>query len=344
MRTWIWVPAIAAPVVIVAGALAAPAIATAGVPDLPARSPAEVLSLIASSSTSAYSGDVTATADLGLPSTSSIPAPRSSDSSSSSSTAILDLVTGTHDLRVYRDGADARVQLMDQLAEKDVVVAPGSVWVYDSDKNEATHLTGDAPSAPEASMTPDQLATRIVDALSPSSVLTVDTAQRVAGRAAYTLVLTPKATDTLVGDVSIAVDAETGLPLSVEATPRGANAPALAIAFTSIDYSTPAASLFEFTPPSGAHVTEKAAPEHTAKPDLSGAPTPTVTGSGWDSIVSLDAGDLSDVTSSPMFAQLATRVDGGYLLHTTLVNVLVTDGGEVLAGSVPASALESAAE
>jgi outer membrane lipoprotein-sorting protein len=352
MKKWIWAPAIAAPIVIIAGALAVPLAAQAA-PDLPDKTPAQVLELIASSSTTAYSGDVTVTSDLGLPSTSSIPAPHSTSGASSSSgiSDIIALLTGSHDLRVYRDGADVRVQLLDTLAEKDVVATPGSVWVYDSGKNTALHLTGEhaLAAAPEKSASPDQLATAIVDALSPSSTLTVDTAQRVAGRDAYTLVLTPKTSDTLVGDVSIAVDARTGLPLSVEATARGANDPALAVEFTSINYSTPAASLFDFTAPKDATVTEKAAPTAGAgttasAPGLDGLPRPTLTGTGWAAIATLSVGDLGELTSSPLFAQLATRTDYGWLLHTTLVNVLLTDDGRVLAGSVSASALESAAQ
>lgn len=365
MKKWIWAPAIAAPVVIVAGALAAPLVANAA-PDLPAKTPAQVVALLASHHVTAFSGDVTVTSDLGLPSVSSIPGPRSrggsgsADDASSTASDVLDLLTGTHDMRVYRDGSDARVQLMDGLAEKDVVVSDDSIWLYDSQKSTALHLTGSgasdraATAAPQSGVTPDRIGTEVVDALSPSSTLTVDTAQTVAGRDAYTLVLTPKATDTLVGDVSIAVDASTGMPLSIEATARGASTPAFSVAFTSLDYATPAASLFDFTAPKDATVTQKAIPAPVQKGGPSApssharATEPTVTGSGWDAVVTAalpsgDASDLSSLTSSPLFGQLATRVDGGWVLQTALVSVMLTEDGSVLAGSVPASALESAA-
>ena len=59
--------------------------------------------------------------------------------------------------------------------------------------------------------------------------------------------------------------------------------------------------------------------------------------------VPLGTADLGDVTSSPLFGQLTTRVDGGSLLQTTLVSVLLTDDGRVFAGAVSADTLEAAA-
>jgi outer membrane lipoprotein-sorting protein len=366
-KNWIrWIPAIAVPAaVVVAGAVVVP-MAAGAAPNLPAKTPAEVLSLLASSDVDAYSGEVTVTSDLGLPSVSSIPGAGStgsgrggsSDDGTDAASSVLELLTGSHDLRVYRDGSDARMQVLDQLAERDVVVNGGGkspeAWLYDSDENSVVHVTGTAPehAAPETSMTPDELAATIVDELEPSSSLSVDSAQRVASRDAYTLVLEPKATDTLVGDVSIAVDAETGMPLRVSATARGAGDPALEVAFTSIDFAAPSADLFDFTAPKDAEVTEESL-DDIQKPDASTAegtdvPKATVTGEGWDAIATLDTGsdatDMTDLTESPLFTQLATRVDGGYLLHTSLVNVLLTDDGRVLAGSVPADALSAAAK
>jgi hypothetical protein len=71
---------------------------------------------------------------------------------------------------------------------------------------------------------------------------------------------------------------------------------------------------------------------------------PLVTGSGWDAVAELPAGALpSEVLNSPLFADLTRNVDGGRLLDTALVNVLFTDDGRVLAGSVPAERLRAVA-
>ena len=139
----------------------------------------------------------------------------------------------------------------------------------------------------------------------------------VAGRPAYQLVLTPKAADTLVRSVQIAVDGATGLPLRVTVLARDHAKPAFEAAFTSLDVGAPDASRFEFTPPPGAKVTEKAVPEHdgaagsgargtgphAAGPQAAGpqatGPEPTVVGSGWDAVAVLPAGTI-DTATAPM--------------------------------------------
>ena len=171
-------------------------------------------------------------------------------------------------------------------------------------------------------------------------------AVRVAGRAAYQLVLTPRATDTLLGSVSVAVDAQTGLPLRVQLDARGQKTPALSIGFSSLDLSTPAASLFDFTPPAGAKVTQLKQPASApAKPHPAVTePTETVTGSGWDAVVTVSAaGSLGSLASSRDFAELTTAVAGGRVLHTSLVNILFTTDGRIIAGSVSIARLQAVA-
>ena len=76
----------------------------------------------------------------------------------------------------------------------------------------------------------------------------------IAGQAAYQLVLAPKNPGSLIGRVSIAVDAGSYLPLRVQVFARGSASPAFQIGFTSISFARPAASNFTFTPPPGAKV------------------------------------------------------------------------------------------
>jgi hypothetical protein len=89
-------------------------------------------------------------------------------------------------------------------------------------------------------------------------------------------------------------------------------------------------------------VHQEAAPRPSSSSDH---PKPTVTGSGWDAVVTLDAGTsaTANITTSGVFQQLTKAVNGGRVLSTTLVNVLVTDDGHVLAGAVPVSRLEAVA-
>ena len=357
-KVWLrWAPAAAAIVVVAGAAIAVPTVANASV-SLPAKTPTQVLELVASSHVRAFSGTVEETSDLGLPSlpTGSVPS-----SAKGGTSADIALLTGPNSLRVYVDGpTKARVQDLESLAERDVIRNGSDVWVYDSKDNSVGHSTlasrqhfvrpGSAPQAttPDPTdATPAGLAKKLIAQLEPTSNLSVDSNVRVTGRAAYDLVLTPKVTDTLIGSVSIAVDAETGLPLRVQIDARGQKANAVSIGFSSLDLSTPAASLFAFTPPAGAKVTEltKDASAGPKAPGTSATkPAETVTGHGWDSVVTVAAaGSLGKLSQSAEFGELTTAVAGGRLLHTSLINILFTTDGRIVAGSVSVARLQEVA-
>ena len=99
--------------------------------------------------------------------------------------------------------------------------------------------------------------------LDESTDVSVGTDGRVAGREVYELVLEPRDDDTLVGEVSVAIDGETGVALAASVTARGAEEPAFSVAFTDISFEAPDASVFAFTPPEGTTVTEHAVPVPT---------------------------------------------------------------------------------
>ena len=303
----------------------------------------QVLTMIGTSKVDAFSGKLTTTSNLGLP---SLPSGVGGSSSSSTSgvSSILSLLASPQSARVYVDGSTKeRVQILTSLAEQDVIRNGNDVWQYDSKKNTATHATLASHSeskAPSSTATPAQIAHELISHLDSTTRTSVGTNAQVAGRSTYTLVLTPKATDTLIGSVAISVDSATGLPLAVEATPRGQHDPAIGVSFSSIDLSTPAASLFNFTPPKNAKVTEQSVPKHVAAPKptapATSAAKPTVVGSGWDAVVETAANaSTSKLSSQKIFTELTTAVAGGRVLHTSLANVLITTDGRVLAGSVP---------
>jgi outer membrane lipoprotein-sorting protein len=361
-KLWLrWTPAAVAVIVVAGVAVAIPATANASV-SLPTKTPAQVLALVASSKVTALSGTVDETSDLGLP---SLPSGAGASAGSSSGTAAdLALLTGDNSLRIYVNGrTKLRVQDLESLAERDVVLNGTDVWTYDSKANTVEHATlqdaqhhfarpgaatgGPVPTTDPADVTPEGLATKLLAELRPSSHVAVSpTDVRVAGRAAYELVLTPKATDTLLGSVRIAVDASTGLPLRVQLDARGQATPAVSVGFSSLDLSTPAASLFDFTPPAGAKVTELTKPSTSpSTPHAHKAqPAHTVTGSGWDAVVTVSAaGSLGKLSSSSEFAELTTAVAGGRVLHTSLVNILFTTDGRIIAGSVSIARLQAVA-
>lgn len=340
-----WLPAVVAPAVVAAVAVTVPLSAGAA-GSLPAKTPEQVLQLVAkSSSLPGFSGTVKQTSDLGLP---QLPAGMGSGSDSGSgsdaaSANAVELLTGTHTARVYEAGADQRrVQVLDSMGERDVVRNGNDVWFWDATHNTATHVAVPERSAEPTDVTsPADAARRALAAIDGSTTVAVDGSSSVAGRDAYRLVLTPRSDGTTVGSVGIAVDAETGLPLQVEVTARGATSPAFSVGFTQVDLTRPDASIFDFQPPSGATVKQETLPAHTA----SSGEKPAVTGSGWDAVVTVDAGTsaTAGIRSDGVFQQLTKPAAGGRVLSTTLVNVLVTDDGRVLAGAVPVSRLEAVA-
>ena len=352
-RTWLrWLPAAAVPAVIAAGVLAGSLPASAGNP-LPAKTPEQVLKLIAQHGEPALSGTLEQSSELGLPEL-----PKTGAGADSSSTAWLELLTGPHTARVYRDGPDnARVQVMDRLAERDATRHGNEVWFYNSKDNTAAHarIPADAaghPSGTDATATPDQLAAVLLAKIDPSTAVKVGADVRVAGRPAYNLVLTPKSDATLVASIAVAVDGQTGLPLSVEIKARGQADPAFRVAYTSLTLGAPDASVFKFSPPPGATVKEMTVQDrkpgqgsgHATSPAKENAHKPAVTGSGWDSVIAFPAGAAGPASDATALLQQATvPVRGGRLLSTALVNVLVLDDGRVFAGSVPPARLLTAA-
>ncbi|MGT2427323.1 LolA family protein [Amnibacterium kyonggiense] len=343
-----WLPAAVAPVV-VAGVVAVPLVAAATPPGLPTRSAQQVLELVAKAKDlDGFSGTVRQTSDLGLGSVPTVGAGSGSETASA-----LDLLTGDHTAQVAVAGATKeRVAILDPSAERDVIRDGRTLWVWDSKANSATKVTATGTARPEddqAATSPADLASRLLADVGPSTSVTVDRAQSVAGRDAYTLVLAPRTSATTIGSVRIAVDAKTGLPLDVQVIARGASSPAFETGFTDISYAVPAASTFAFTPPTDAKVTTKtvAVPSEAdlrAHAEHRTGAKPTVSGSGWASVVQVPAADVpADLASNPTVLRLTEPVAGGRVLKTALVNVLLTDDGRVLAGAVPVAALESAA-
>lgn len=356
-----WMPALVAGVVVAAGAVAVPIAANASAV-LPDKTAAQVIALVARERVAAFSGTIEQTSDLGLPSVQGLSeggqGSVSGSGSGQATASVLELLTGSHSVRVFVDGPkNLRAQVMDQLAERDVIRHGNDVWVYDSQAGTAEHATIPAKSGTRlpgdavAPTTPAQLADLLLAKLEPTSSVTVDQQVSVAGRAAYDLVLEPRSGDSLLGSVRIAVDGATGMPLRVQLTARGSDTPAVSVGFSSLTLARPAASLFDFTPPKSATVKQVAAPVKKAqgvapqaKANDRKKPKAVVSGSGWDSVIVVSgATQLSSLQSSPQFAELTATVAGGRLLHTSLVNILFLDDGRIVAGSASASKLESAA-
>lgn len=362
-----WLPAVVVPGVIAAAVLAGSLPARAGYP-LPDKTPAQVMALMAGHRTHAFSGTVEQSSDLGLPEPP--PAgPTSGPVSAGGAASMVEVLSGGRTARVYAGGKDrVRIQVLDRLAERDVIRNGSDVWTYSSKDNSTTHLAlpehaSDLPlpvPAPSPlhhpmAVAPDEIAAHFLAKADATTAISLGADVRVAGRSAYNLVLEPRTEATLVGRVAVAVDGETGLPLSVQVTARGAAEPSFQAGFTSLSLEAPDDSLFSFVPPPGSAV-EELRPAHMMRQHLESpagahraAARPAVTGTGWESVVEIPAAavqggaSLDGLLQDPLVAQALVAVPGGRLLTTTLFTVLVTDDGRVLAGMVPGGSLQTAA-
>jgi outer membrane lipoprotein-sorting protein len=363
------VPGAAAFVVIGGGAAAGTLVASAD-PALPPRSAAQLLVDVQTARPAGLSGTVVETADLGLP---SLPGLTGGQGDAN----LTNLVAGSNTARVWYAGQDkVRLALLGTLGETDVIRNGPDVWMWRSSDNTATHRTLPAEAAggkptPLASgvpSTPQEAASAALAAIDPTTTVTTTGSAKVAGRDAYELVLQPKDTASLIGQVRLAIDAEQHIPLRVDVYAKGANNPAVRVAFQQISFTVPDAQQFTFNPPPGAKVTtEKPSDVAKQRADIEkqhadiakGKPStpspagsePTVVGTGWTSVlvakVPTDAKSGSDGQQLAGVLNSLPKVSGswgsGHLLKSSLFSALLTDDGRLLVGAVAPETLYAAA-
>ena len=296
-----WAVPAGAAVLLVGGAALAPMAATAD-SGLEPRTAEELLVALAQPSATAVSGTVATSADLGLPDLPMGMMPSSGP---------LALASGENTLRVWTDGPERqRLALIERSAETTVVRNGQEAWVWSSadatadryvlpehDGTKGGDLDGsELPPGVELPSTPQEAAAMALEAIDPSTEVTTSGVGTVAGRDAYELVLTPRDPETLVARVTLSMDAETNVPLRVRVYSTTIPDPAFEVGLHARwTIATPDASLFEFTPPPGATVTEHAAPDAAAmggstgpRPTCPPGAEPTVVGEGWSTVVIAD--------------------------------------------------------
>ncbi|MHB1593715.1 MAG: LolA family protein [Streptosporangiaceae bacterium] len=258
----------AAAVIAVAAVLTGTVFANAESPSLVRRTPAQLLALMRGAKPpTSMQAVVSETANLGFPSLPNIPG------LSSSSLSATSLITGTHTVDLWYAAPNRlRVAMPVSFGETDLRIDGRRVWQWNSRTQTATRYLlparlparpGALPEPPRsalpakpalAGLTPLQAARRVLALAGPTTKVTVTGLTTVAGRIAYQLSIVPRGRGSLIGQVLIAVDAQTYLPLQVQVIARGQSVPAFEIGFTSLSLSRPASSNFAFTPPPGSHV------------------------------------------------------------------------------------------
>ncbi|MFG2790477.1 outer membrane lipoprotein carrier protein LolA [Streptomyces sp. NPDC048419] len=364
-----------------------PALADSGDPDLPKISAQQLIDKIAKSDVQQMSGTVKISTDLGLPDLGGLEnspvsgATKSGDGSSADpSSKITELATGTHTLRVASDGPDRqKVSLLENAAEYSLIHNGKDVWGYDSQSNEVYHSTASgsakAQQKRDVPATPKDFTEEALKSVDDTTSVTVQGTAQVAGRDAYRLVVKPKQSGSTVGQITVAVDAKTGMPLKFTLTPSSGGSAVIDAGFTQVSFARPSSSTFDFTPPKGAKVTEDDKAGHgraghgraghelkgtdqapgSGKDLAKGADGMKVLGKGWNSIATFDTGGKGVPSGSEAGGQfggfldsLGDKVSGkfgsGTVFKTRLINALITDDGKVYVGAVDKAALVKAAD
>lgn len=361
--------AVPAVVVLAAGGLVAGSAlpSAAAAPRLPARSAGQLLAALTADAAPPLSGTITETASLGLP---ALPAELTGGGTS--------LLAGSHTVQVwYASPEHFRLALPQRMSEDDLIRNGRDAWLWDSAANTVSHVTlpaaGPLPPIPTIPLTPQQAARQALAGAGPATIVRVEPTVTVAGQAAYQLVLAPRSSRSLIGQVRIAIDSQHRVPLRVQVFARGAARPAAQVGFTAVSFTRPPAADYAFTPPAGAKVIQ----QHTGIQQHARGPASDVRviGSGWLEVASLPESSLATLSggasggdllpfrhsassrapgSAPgshdpggqapagsLLAELlnsAPRVSGswgsGRLIRTSLLSVLVTSTGRVLIGAV----------
>lgn len=344
------------------GLLAMPA-GAGPAPVLPDVTAEALVESVVTAKPAAFGGSVEVNNDLGIPALAGMP----------------QLADGASSLRMWSDGAGrVRVQLPAGNSERTFVDDGQTAWLWDSAEqtvSKVPHGSHEQPVPEGLSNDPVTLARDVVSHVKAHSEVTVDGTARVAGRAAYELVLTPKPTErTVLREVRVAVDAELRAPLRLAVLTNGTNAPAVQVGFSELTVGPQDAELFTFTPPAGAKVTEVApgdlsAEDRAAAEQVLGEADPRVVGEGWDAtlVARVPADSLRrlgeefegrgegrepewradrEVDVRELLRQAGKQVSGpwgsGTLITTRVGGALVADDGRIAVGAVPEQVLVDA--
>ncbi|MEK9535671.1 MAG: hypothetical protein VWZ99_00720 [Aquiluna sp.] len=377
-----WMPAVVTPAVIAAISLVP---LQANAVDLPDMSAEELMVMMMDAQPTEFSGTILKTSNLGLPALelSSMVSEEDAERMREKMpeefadfapevieqnllTEAMELVTGEHRVRVYVGETGMRAQILDMMAQRDLIVSGNTVWTYDSREQVAMYAELDEEKLAEGKVEaeaeisayiaeigldltdPQAVAEYLMSQVGDSSEVTVGTDHYHAGRTAYQLIVTPNSEVSLVDSIVVSVDSETGMPLALSVYSTEQAEPAMEVGYESISFGDQDESMFSFTPPAGTQVVDlKELEAQKEKVDLEmwmdmeemesleEKPEPVMIGEGWDTIVLMPAGDkaLAEM-GGELIQSLMTPVAGGMLFSTPLMNVFMTDSGDVYAGAV----------
>jgi outer membrane lipoprotein-sorting protein len=315
---------------------------------LPTRTAEQLLVDVQQARVDGLSGTVIQRANLGIP---EVPgADENSDLGS--------LVAGTHTLRVrYSEPNKARLAVLGTYGETDVITNGKDVWIWSSREQAATHRTLNPGSSPDEldpkpgdlPRTPQDAAEQVLAALEPTTTVTTDSDVTVADRAAYELVLDPNDDASLIGQIRLAIDGDTKMPLRVQILNVNANL-VFEVGYDSVSFTRPEDREFEFNAPPGTKVTEEGSVtprtptdkerEQAREEAEEARDSAKIVGTGWSTVVVREVGspDGSEPGELEGFLSQLPRVSGdwgsGRLLAGTAFSAVLTDDGRLAIGAV----------
>ena len=179
--------------------------------------------------------------------------------------------------------------------------------------------------------------------------MTTDSDVTVADRPAYELVLDPNDDASLVGQIRLAVDGETKMPLRVQILNDKADL-VFEVGYDSVSFTRPEDREFEFKAPPGTKVTEGGAiaprkltaeeRRKTRERVEDSRDDVKIVGSGWSTVAVRQVGDVDGSGSEQLegFVGQLPRVEGdwgsGRLLAGTAFSAVITDNGRLAVGAV----------
>jgi outer membrane lipoprotein-sorting protein len=321
--------------------------------ELPPVPPQELLasSLEAIAAPFSHTGDVTTRFETGLPDI--------SGTLGGTGTGLGGLATtllGTQHYKVWRSEDGVRIARVSDLSEQVVVANRDQAWYWDSNGMSATRLDLAALGRREAAdpawrgiTTPTRadltswIGSALV-ALEPYADVSVDPSAEVAGRPVYDLVLTPAPGPTLIGRVTVAIDAETRLPLRFSVTPKGSDEAAAEVGFDAVSFDPIDPGMFSFDPPEGARVSEATPPDAAGHGEaIPGGSRHAVAPGAVRTFGTGFSGRVAVPLSGPVPEQVRALLPYAGPLFSTIV---VERGGDswLLAGPVPVTTLERDAD
>ncbi|MFM1994267.1 MAG: hypothetical protein RL537_956 [Actinomycetota bacterium] len=379
-----WLPAVISPVVI--GAVAAFPIQASAV-DLPDLSPEQLMVMMQDAQPIEFTGVVLKTTNLGLPalelssmlSEEEVERMREKTpeeyadfvpevAASQELAKAMELITGEHRVRVFVGETGMRAQILDRMSQRDLIVNNKEIWTYDSREQVATFASVDEEKVEQGRVSgmqqlekyaaeigldltnPQSVADYVMSQVGDSSEVSVGTDHYKAGRTAYQLIVRPNSDVSLVDSVVISIDSETAVPLAAAIYSVEQVEPAIEVGFESISFGNQDESLFTFTAPAGATVTnldEMAKPEvaETDKPAYDGE-MPTMIGQEWESVLVMPAGEndvLAELQDSQLLSSLLKSVAGGVAFETPIMKVFISSDGRIFAGAVSLTHLQKLA-